>query len=161
MEGGTKSDLIEQEIGIRLLWANYRWRIAFTWILVLGESAAIALIPLFIGKAIDGLLDSGGIGAVAPLASVLVLLTVISVVRRAFDTRAYGTMRVYLGRCVVGRNDDQPVLKLNARLDMAREFVDFLEDYVPQLMTASVQLLVSFLILAHQAFEWADLRVSG
>jgi hypothetical protein len=147
MEGGTKPDLIEQEIGIRLLWANYRCRIAFTWILVLGESAAIALIPLFIGKAIDRLLDGGGIAAVTPLASVLILLTFFSVFRRAFDTRAYGTMRVFLGRCVVERNGDQPVSKLNARLDMAREFGDFLEEHVPQLMTASVQLLVSFSIL--------------
>ena len=148
MEPTTDTDSTRIDLGLRLLWKNYRWRIALTWLLVLFENAAIALIPLFIGRAIDELLDNEGLLALAPLASVLVLLTIVSVVRRAFDTRAYGTMRVYLGTCVVDRNGNRPISQLDARLDMAREFVDFLEGYVPALMTASVQLLVSFVVLA-------------
>ncbi len=147
MEPTTNTDSTRIDLGLQLLWNNYRWRIALTWLLVLFENAAIALIPLFIGRAIDELLGGEGLLALSPLASVLMLLTIVSVLRRAFDTRAYGTMRVYLGTCVVDRHGDRPVSQLNARVDMAREFVDFLEGYVPALMTASVQLLVSFVVL--------------
>lgn len=135
------------ELGVGFLWRVYRLRILVTWLLVLVENAGIALIPLFIGQALDGLLAGGGLVALVPIGSVLCAVTLFSVLRRVFDTRAYGTMRVYLGRHVVERLGNLPVSQLNARLDMAREFVDFLEGYVPVLMTASVQLVVSFAIL--------------
>lgn len=57
-----------------------------------GRERPASLIPLFIGLSIDGLLASD-IQSLQLLAIVLVSITIISVVRRLYDTRAYGQIR--------------------------------------------------------------------
>ena len=120
--------------------------VLLTWSLVLLENLLMAFIPLFIGRAIDGLMG-GNAGALWPIGSVLVSLILVAVVRRAFDTRSYGTMRVQLGGELVHRSRDLGVSQVNARLEMARELVDFLEQQLPALLTGMVQLLVSVAVL--------------
>ena len=133
-------------LDVRLLMRLFRWRIIATWLLVLVENVLLALIPLFIGRAIDALLAKQS-GALWEIAGVMGALILVSAGRRAYDTRAYGTMRVRFGSELVRRNPDRPVSQVNARLDMSREIVDFLEGYVPELFTAVVQVVVSIAIL--------------
>lgn len=133
-------------LDVRLLFRHFRWRIITTWSMVLIENTLIALIPLFIGRAIDALLATQ-VGALWEIAGVMGALILISVGRRAYDTRAYGTMRVSFGSELVRRISDRAVSQVNARLDMSREMVDFLEGYVPELLTAVVQVLISIGIL--------------
>lgn len=132
--------------------------ISLTWLLTLCETALMALIPLFIGFAIDGLLENDP-SDLLNLAAVLAGLISISVVRRVYDTRVYGTIRVALGKELVGRSGGIPVSSQNARLDMGRELVDFLEDEVPSLMNSLVQLVVSLIILFsfHPVLSYAAL----
>jgi hypothetical protein len=121
-------------------------KIAFTWFLVLVENLLMALIPLLIGIAIDALL----MGESEPLlwvAGIFLGLTIVGVVRRFYDTRAYGTMRVYMGKELAMRIGHLPVSNVSARLNMARELVDFLEEHLPELLTAMVQLVVSIIVL--------------
>ena len=106
----------------------------------------MALIPLFIGFAIDGLLDNDTT-ALLRLAAVIAGLIAVSVVRRIYDTRVYGTIRIALGSELIGRSDRIPVSGQNARLGMSRELVDFLEEEVPALMNSTVQLIVSLIVL--------------
>lgn len=134
------------ELDVKLLFSHFRWRIVATWLLVLVENTLLALIPLFIGRAIDALLAKQP-GALWEIAGVMAALIIVAAGRRAYDTRAYGTMRVQFGAELVRRISDRPVSKVNARLDMSREIVDFLEGYVPELFTAVVQLVVSIAIL--------------
>jgi len=103
-------------------------------------------VPLFIGRAIDALLEQrpGGLWEVG---SILSALIVIAVARRFHDTRCYGTIRVRLGEELVHRAQDDLVSRLNARLGMSREMVDFLEGHVPMMLTGVVQLLVSIGVL--------------
>jgi len=124
----------------------FRWQIIITWLLVLVENALLALIPLFIGLSIDGLLASD-IQSLQLLALVLVSITIISVVRRLYDTRAYGQIRVELAREIDIRLSHLPVSIRNARLEMSRELVDFLEEDLPPLFTACIQIIVSIIIL--------------
>ena len=51
-------------------------------------------------------------------------LIAVSVIRRIYDTRIFGTVRVKAGRTQATRASTQPVLKLNARLGMCRESVE-------------------------------------
>lgn len=125
---------------------HYRWPIVFTWLLVLLENTLLALIPLFIGRAIDALL-AGRPDALWEIGAVMGALIVVASVRRAYDTRCYGTMRVRFGSAVVERIGERPISQVNARLDMSREMVDFLEEHVPELLTAVVQVVVSIAIL--------------
>ena len=110
----------------------------------------LALIPLFIGFAIDGLL-AGQLAALLQLIGVMTALIVISVIRRAYDTRVFGTVRVALGASQTVRAPDLPVSTQNARLGMGRELVDFLEVDLPQAMAALVQLVISVIVLASYA----------
>lgn len=133
-------------LGVRLLLRHFHWRIVVTWVLVLLENTLWAFVPLFIGRAIDALLAKQ-VGALWEVAAVLAALTAVAIGRRIYDTRCYGTMRVRFGAELVRRLRERPVSQVNARLEMSREMVDFLEDYVPQLLTGVVQLVVSVAIL--------------
>lgn len=131
---------------IRTLLRSYFGRISVTWLLTLIETALMTLIPLFIGFAIDGLLG-GDLESLWRLATVLGALIVASVVRRVYDTRAYGTIRVDLGEELIARSGQIRISSQHARLGMARELVDFLEEQVPALMNSVVQLVISFVVL--------------
>ena len=133
-------------LDVGLLFRHFRWQVLLTWLLVLLENTLLALIPLFIGRAIDALLG-GAPGALWEVGAVMAALLVVASLRRAYDTRCYGTMRVQFGSEVVKRIADRPVSQVNARLDMSREMVDFLEAHVPELLTAVVQVIVSIAIL--------------
>ena len=138
----------QNQLDVGLLFRHFRRRVVFTWAFVLVENTLLALIPLFIGRAIDALLSQQS-GALWEISIVMGALIVISVGRRAYDTRAYGTMRVWFGAELVTRLGERPVSQVNARLDMSREMVDFLEGHVPELLTAIVQIVVSIAILWH------------
>lgn len=143
------------------LWTLVRvfpFRIGITWALTLGETALIALVPLFIGFAIDGLLE-GRTSPLVQLAGVMCALIVVSVMRRVYDTRVFGAMRVEVGRTQVTRASQQKVSKLNAQLGMGRELVDFLEVEIPVVMTALIQIIVSVFVLF--AFDGALACAAG
>ncbi|MFT6032069.1 MAG: ABC-type bacteriocin/lantibiotic exporter with double-glycine peptidase domain [Arenicella sp.] len=138
----------ERHLGLGLLFRHFRGRIAITWLFVLVENTLLALLPLFLGRAIDALLEAQT-GALWEISIVMGALLVVSLVRRIYDTRVYGTMRVWFGSELVKRSSERSVSKMNARLDMGREMVDFLELHLPELVTASVQMVVSIAILWH------------
>ena len=135
-----------KQLTVSTLLQSYRRPIALTWVLTLVETALTALAPLFIGFAIDGLLEQR-MTELYWLMAVLGGLIVVSVIRRIYDTRIYGTIRVDLGNELTGRSAHIPISTRNARLGMSRELVDFLEQEAPALIASTVQLGVSFLVL--------------
>lgn len=138
--------LTGERLVISTLLRKFLRPILVTWFLTFFEIALMALIPLFIGYAIDGLLNSDML-AFQHLAVALVGLIVISVIRRIYDTRVYGTISVEVGKELANRSDRLPVSTLNARMGMGRELVGFLEEEIPNLMNSIVQLIVSLIIL--------------
>lgn len=135
-----------RDLTIATLLNVFRGRICLTWVMILFETGLMALTPLFIGFAIDGLL-AGNTLELFHLAGLMTVLIVVAVIRRIYDTRAYGTIRVELGTAQAVRSQDVPVSTLNARIGMGRELVDFLEETLPTAMAASVQLVISIIIL--------------
>lgn len=138
--------LTDRPLTIATLFKVFRARIALTWGIILAETGLLALIPLFIGFAIDDLLV-GDTSSFWQLTGIMALLIGLSVIRRAYDTRVYGVIRVELGKAQVKRAKGLEVSTLNARIAMGRELVDFLEDILPEALAAGVQLLVSVAIL--------------
>ena len=118
-----------------------------TWLMVVVEVGLIALIPLFLGRAIDKLLDDAHHAALLELGVLFFVLIVVAVLRRIYDTRIYGTMRVKLGVELAERSRGKPLSQTNARVTMSREIVDFLEDHTPRLITNVIGVLLSVLIL--------------
>ncbi len=138
--------LKDYELTIATLLRVFRGRIALTWAMILCETTLMALIPLFIGFAIDGLL-AGRQQELWHLAGLMGALIAVAVLRRVYDTRVYGTIRVELGKALALRSGGLPVSTLNARLGMSRELVDFLEQILPEAMAGAVQLVVAVIIL--------------
>ncbi|MEM9106833.1 MAG: ABC transporter six-transmembrane domain-containing protein [Pseudomonadota bacterium] len=138
--------LKDEPLTIATLLRKFAASVSLTWFLTFCETALVALVPLFIGFAIDGLLVDD-VTSLLHLAAILASVTIVGVLRRLYDTRAYGRMRVELGKELVGRGADAPLSQITARLDMSRELVDFLEQEVPALMSAVVQLAIAIVIL--------------
>ncbi|WP_170429839.1 ABC transporter six-transmembrane domain-containing protein [Ruegeria arenilitoris] len=138
--------LTDRILTIGTLLSVFRWRVGLTWFLILAETALTVLIPLFIGFAIDGLL-SEKFQPFVYLGTLMVALTLIGVIRRIYDTRVYGTIRVELGRAIAARFSNLPISSLNARIGMGRELADFLEEILPSAISGIVQFVVSAILL--------------
>lgn len=139
---------IEKKLNLKTLLVS-NWRaVSVTWLLVLLENVLMALLPLLIGFSIDDLL-AGQSHSLQWLALVMVLLTLIAVGRRIYDTRVYGSIRVEFGLALEQRSVNKQVSLRNARLDMSRELVDFLEKTVPELITGITQITIALIILAN------------
>ncbi|WP_244204754.1 ABC transporter six-transmembrane domain-containing protein [Vibrio rhodolitus] len=122
-------------------------KVAITWLMVLAENLLMILLPLFIGFAIDGVL-SNNLQPLFVFALIMFALVVIAVVRRFYDTRVYGGIRVRLAKRVERNLRGASVSVKDARLTMSRELVDFLEDDLPNLFTSIIQLVAAVVILA-------------
>lgn len=135
-----------KRLSLGALLRTYWLRVTFTWLLTLVETALFALMPLLIGRAIDGLLADGWL-RFNQLIALFGTLIVVAVGRRIYDTRAYGGIRVHLGNAQASRSVDDKVSVVNARVLMGRELVDFMEDTAPESMTALVQVIASIVVL--------------
>ncbi|MBR9874916.1 MAG: ABC transporter permease [Vibrionaceae bacterium] len=139
--------LPHQSITLRSVIRLSQTKVTLTWLMVLAENIILILLPLFIGIAIDGVLKQN----MQPLilfASILLMLVIFSVGRRFYDTRVYGDIRVKLANVVEYNLRETSVSVKDARLTMSRELVDFLEQDLPLLITAIVQLIATVVILA-------------
>ncbi|MEL7025748.1 MAG: ABC transporter six-transmembrane domain-containing protein [Pseudomonadota bacterium] len=138
--------LAGHDLSIRALLRLFAGRIAVTWLMTLGETVLLALVPLFIGFAIDGLL-SNSTGELINLGILFASLVAVAVIRRVYDTRVYSAIRVELGRAQTSRGSSLPISTLNAQIGMGRELVEFLEETLPMVMTGMTQLVVAVIIL--------------
>lgn len=134
------------DLTIGAILRRFPGRILLTWAMTLGETALMALIPLFVGFAIDGLLEAR-LRELQILACLSGGLIALSVLRRVYDTRVYGSIRVAFGSAQVSRGREVPVSVLNARIGMGRELVDFLEETLPMVMAGLVQLVIAVIVL--------------
>ena len=133
-------------ISLSSIISSFKAAIGLNVFLTLIETSLMAMIPLFIGFAIDGLL-SGDNEDLFNLMAVLIVLVIFSVLRRIYDTRVYGHIRVKVADTLVQRAKDMVVSKLNARLQMGKELVNFLEKDVPELLNAATQLIISLVVV--------------
>ncbi|PWI31931.1 ABC transporter permease [Vibrio albus] len=137
---------VTTEFTIRSILIHHKSKVIITWLMVALENALTVVLPLFIGFTIDGLLRNNA-SDLYFLAALLVLIIVVSVARNFYDTRIYGAIRVEVGEAVDKKMSHHLLSVRNARLNMSRELVDFLENDIPPLMTAVIQLIASVIIL--------------
>ncbi|MBE3652491.1 ABC transporter permease [Vibrio navarrensis] len=145
---------LKHPISLRTVIRFHPLKVAVTWLMVLAENVMLVLLPLFIGYAIDGVLNQH-YPPLMLLALLLLVLVLISVARRFYDTRVYGSIRVKLANLVERNLRDLPISAKDARLTMSRELVDFLEKDLPSLLTAVVQLVATLVILSTFHFSLA------
>ena len=145
------------------LFRRFKGKISLTLFLVVAESILDLLFPLFIGFAINGLLDKSYEG-IAALAALGILALLVGSGRRFYDTRAYADIYTTLSAEMVEREQgrDSSISAISARASWLTEFVEFLEDSMPSIVTSLIG-LVGILVIVfglNRSVFWACVTLS-
>ena len=134
---------------INSLLLRFRWKILFTFALVTLEALTGILFPLLIGIAIDGLLEDS-IDGVLYLSIAGVAALIVGSARRFYDTRIYSGIYCRITPEMIQNetNKDASVSRISARTGLLTEFVEFLENSMPAMITALISLVGILAIIA-------------
>ena len=137
------------EITLKTLVVRFKWPILLTNLWVFLESILGGLIPLFIGLAINDLLDQSLRGVIYLIVVSLSSVAVGSI-RRVYDTRTYSRIYQIVAPEMVAKEQqkDSSVSKIIARTSLLAEIVQFLEWSVPAVVGAAVYLIATLVIIA-------------
>jgi len=127
--------------------SNHRLPFGFIIVLILMEALLTILFPLFIGFAIDGILN-GSYSSTFNLALLAFAILSIGVGRKLFDSRFYSKIYQEFGTKVVSQQTNQDTSKKSARLSMMKELVEFLEISFPELINTIISLIGVIAIIA-------------
>ena len=134
---------------LRGLFLRFKWRISATLSLVLLESVLDILYPLCIGLAINGLLDGNPEGLMW-LAGLGLMSALTGSLRRFCDTRIYARIYRTIAPEMVDRERGRQnnVSSISARAGLLTEFVEFMENSLPQLIAVLVSLVGVLIIIS-------------
>ena len=124
-------------------------RVGVTIALVLVEAATELLFPLFIGRAVDGLIDGDRAGLVQ-LGLLAVGALIVGAARRLYDTRTYAALYELIAAERVERERERgaDVSSIAARSTLLNEFVEFLENSMPEIVSGAIGIGGTLLILS-------------
>ena len=135
---------------------NRFWKKALpTWVLVFIEGISILAMPLVIGRAVDDLLKKEFTG-IFILIGLCAALLILGAGRRFYDTRIYAGIYKTVAREMVGREKkkDTSTSKVSARLTLFTEFVEFLENSLPEIINHMIGMAGTLCIIV-----FLDIRV--
>ncbi len=114
-------------------------------VMALAESVILLLFPLFIGFAINDLLNSKNAGLIN-LGLLGIVSLVTGAVRRFFDTRAYAHIYEKISSELVEKERKQEISisTTNARVGLLNEFVKFFENTFPEILSKFVRIRSHF-----------------
>lgn len=133
---------------LRAIFAQFRWRILGTWLLVILEAALMLTFPLVIGIAIDGLLQKAYDGLYL-LALIGGLAVASGTARRFYDTRLYAGIFTRAAEHIVSQERERQakVSVMSARTGMAKELVEFLENSFPAIIDCVIGLAGALIMI--------------
>ncbi len=144
--------MTEQEetapVGFGSLFKSHALSLTGTWLLVIVEASLAILFPLFIGIAIDDLLNDGFFGMYL-LGGLALSAVFTGALRRYYDTRVYSAIYRKFVKEVVGSEHQKQsnISTVTARTNMATEFVEFLENSLPEIINCLIGLLGTLILI--------------
>jgi ABC-type multidrug transport system fused ATPase/permease subunit len=122
---------------LQTLFVTYRSSILVTYGLTFLENLFELLYPFVIGITIDGLL-AGDYTSLIVLVCTWLTHTITGVYRNIYDTRTFTQIYSNVVTAMVLEQEKQgtPTSQIVARSALSREFVDFFEQNIPQIITA-------------------------
>jgi len=137
----------------REVFRQNRWRLSLTYFLTVLENIFELLYPLMIGIGIDGLIRSQPI-YLLPLVITWGVHSLMAFARQRYDTRAFSRIYQRLATRVIERQSASGATtsRLAARSELMREFITFLEEDVPFIITTLIAFLGALVMLA--IFDW-------
>ena len=144
----AKQALLPTNVTFLGLFRRFKKKISLTLLLVMAESILDLFFPLFIGFAINGLLEQSYIGVLA-LAILGVLALLVGSGRRFYDTQTYAAVYTTISTEMVAREQDKnsTVSTISARASLLTEFVEFLENSLPMIVTSLIGLFGILIII--------------
>lgn len=144
------------KISLKNIFKRFRWKIIFTWLLVIFEAGLFLLFPLVMGMAIDDIIKGAYLGIVV-LGGVALLSLLVGSGRRFYDTRIYSKIYAIISPELVEKEKKRnaSVSVISAKANLATEFVEFLENGFPDIITSIIGLggtLVIILFLNVKVF---------
>ena len=138
-----------KNISLKNLVIKFWPKVSLTFVLVVIESLLGILYPLFIGFAINDLI-AGSYDGIFKLLGLGCLSLLVGSARRLYDTRAYAKIsRIIFPEMVAAEKArGSSVSIISARSDLLAEFVDFLENSLPEIVGAIISLLGVIVIVA-------------
>ncbi len=126
---------------------EFRWKLSFTFLLILLEAIVPIFFPLFIGFAIDSAISGSHTGSMY-LGGLGVVALLLGGGRRFFDSRLYAKIYVTLCNQAIGSIKDKADSVKAARLGMIKELVEFMENALPELIANVIGLVGVVIIMA-------------
>lgn len=135
-------------ISLKALILRFISKITLTWGLVILEGLAIVSTPAAIGYAINDLVHKKYTGLFV-FCGLCFALLVIGSVRRFYDTRAYASIYQTVIQEITNeeRNKKTPLSKTSARVILFTEFIDFLENSLPNILLQFINLFGALFII--------------
>lgn len=135
-------------INLLSLLRRFRWRIVLTVLLVIIEAVLNTLFPLFVGFAINGLLQES-ITELIYLGALGISLLIMGSLRRFYDTRAYSSIYTTISTEMVrhGQQQNQALTKIVVRANLLTEFVEFFEDAMPMIINSLIGIVGILIII--------------
>lgn len=132
---------------LRRVFAQHRSRLVLTYVLFAVEMLGTLLRPLFLGRAVDGLLDGHYLGLVE-LVGVHAAYLVAGTLRHLYDTRTFTAIYTeFVTRLLAREIGEEDVSRLSAHSQLARQFVDFLEFDFNYVVEAAYNIIGSLVLL--------------
>lgn len=125
----------ENDISLRQLIKRFRSKVSVTWLLVALEGLSLLLMPLVIGRAVDGLINGERTG-LFQLGGLCLFLLIAGAGRRFYDTRIYGRIFRIVSAEIVRREATKKTTlsATSARVNLFSEFIEFLENTMPEII---------------------------
>jgi ABC-type multidrug transport system fused ATPase/permease subunit len=131
------------------IWKENKFRISFSYFLLILEFFLFALLPFFMGRSVDAIVNNNYKDFWVYLAACLFSL-IAGFVRRRFDSRAF--LRIWskkandtITRLMISGMDST---KIVSRTHMVREFAWFFENTVPAIIQALIEIAIAVTMLS-------------
>lgn len=136
-------------LSLKSIFLRFKWRVSFTFSLVAIETLLELLYPLFIGWAINDLLNDSydGIYLLIGLGTITLIM---GSARRFYDTRIYAVIYETITPEMVlkEKSKDRSTSSISARSNLLTEFVEFLENSMPEVIGAVIGLVGVLIIIS-------------
>lgn len=132
---------------LKNLFSKHKYQLTVTYVLFTLETIGGLLRFYFFGEAVNGIIK-GSYNGLIILAAIHIVYLSVGTIRHIYDTRTYSAIYTSLVTRLLSRKFGKvDVSKLSAHSNLAREFVDFLEQDFVYVLEAVYNLAGSLIIL--------------
>lgn len=140
---------MKKKYSLLTIFKHNKLKISFTFLLLMLEIVSAILFPLFMGYAINDLMEKSYDNLMV-LVVLVVFSVIVGVMRRFYDSRIYGGIYVKVATDLTydENRKGSSVSQISARVDLLYELVEFFENAMPEIVNNVLGLAIVLGIIA-------------